>query len=227
MLLLAAVVGVACAPPCVWNNPARLWPAYLYGFLACWLVSVGSDGTAGLGQFDGWTMGRGRPAVLSGRDAIDLARGNSVRADRRIHRTHLPVGERRRYEHTLPPGKAVYLEPVFFCQRAAGYFIVWLVLSWLLGVVSRLELPPASTPAMRRIGAITLVLLVPTATFAAFDWGMSLEPEWYSSIYGASVSAGGVLAAHALAVAGVTTIGAGTVGRNTASCRTGAGLAVE
>ena len=89
---------------------------------------------------------------------------------------------------------------------------MWLVLSWLLGVVSRLELPPASTPAMRRMGAITLVLLVPTATFAAFDWGMSLEPEWYSSIYGALLSAGGVLAAHALAVTGVTTIGDGSVG---------------
>jgi hypothetical protein len=60
---------------------------------------------------------------------------------------------------------------------------------------------------MRRMGAITLVLLVPTATFAAFDWGMSLEPEWYSSIYGALLIAGGVLAAHALAVTGVTTIG--------------------
>src|SRR5262245_14919591 len=53
---------------------------------------------------------------------------------------------------------------------------------------------------MRRVGAMALVLLAPTATFAAFDWAMSLEPTWYSSIYGAIVTAGGVLAAHALAI---------------------------
>jgi hypothetical protein len=101
---------------------------------------------------------------------------------------------------TLPPTKEAYLDTVFFCERGAGYLVLWLVLAWLLGMVSRLDLPPASTPGMRRMGAITLVLLVPTATFAAYDWGMSLEPEWYSSIYGALLSAGGVLAAHALAV---------------------------
>jgi hypothetical protein len=56
---------------------------------------------------------------------------------------------------------------------------------------------------MRRAGALSLVLLAPTATFAAFDWGMSLEPKWYSSIYGAVLIAGGVVAAHALAVYGL------------------------
>jgi hypothetical protein len=76
-----------------------------------------------------------------------------------------------------------------------------------VGVVSRFELAPASTPAMRRVGAISLVLLVPTSTFAAFDWGMSLEPLWYSSIYGAILSAAGVLAAHALAICGLVAIG--------------------
>jgi hypothetical protein len=56
---------------------------------------------------------------------------------------------------------------------------------------------------MRRTGALALVLLLPTATFAAFDWGMSLEPHWYSSIYGALLTAGGVLAVHALAICGL------------------------
>ena len=157
-------------------------------------------------------MGHRRPAVLFGRDAIDLVCGDMLFVPIGVFTEHIYPWANAEIRGTLPPGKAVYLETVFFCQRAAGYFIVWLVLSWLLGKVSRLELPPASTPAMRRMGAITLVLLVPTATFAAFDWGMSLEPEWYSSIYGALLSAGGVLAAHALAIIGVTTIGAGSVG---------------
>jgi hypothetical protein len=100
------------------------------------------------------------------------------------------------------PSKAAYLSPPFFLARAAGYFIVWLFAAWWLGRVSRLDVPPASRPRMRRAGALSLVLLAPTATFAAFDWGMSLEPQWYSSIYGAIIIAGGVVAVHALATIG-------------------------
>jgi hypothetical protein len=47
-----------------------------------------------------------------------------------------------------------------------------------------------------------LLLLVPTTTFAAFDWGMSLEPTWFSSIYGAILTGSGVVTAHALAIVG-------------------------
>jgi hypothetical protein len=80
---------------------------------------------------------------------------------------------------------------------------VWLFVSWWLGKVSRLDVPPGRTFRMRRAGALSLVLLAPTVTFAAFDWVMSLEPEWYSSIFGAVLTAGGVVAAHALAAYGL------------------------
>ncbi len=184
MLLLAAVVGVGVCAAMVWNKPARLWPAYLYGFLACWLVSVGAMGLLALGNLTGgrWAI-VSRPFYLAATQSIWFVAILFVPIG--VFTEHIYPWANAEIRGTLPPGKAVYLETVFFCQRAAGYFIVWLVLSWLLGKASQLELPPASTPAMRRIGAITLVLLVPTATFAAFDWGMSLEPEWYSSIYGA------------------------------------------
>jgi hypothetical protein len=62
---------------------------------------------------------------------------------------------------------------------------------------------------MRRAGAISLVLLIPTSTFAAFDWAMSLEPHWYSSIYGAILTAGGVVAAMALAIIGLAVVTSG------------------
>jgi hypothetical protein len=208
--LLAAVVGVGVCAAMVWNNPERLWPAYLYGFLACWLVSIGAMGLLALGNLTGgrWAAAC-RPFYLAATQSLWLVAILFVPIG--VFTEHIYPWANPTTDIALPPGKAAYLEPIFFCQRAAGYFIVWLALSWLLGLVSRLDLPPASTPAMRRMGAITLLLLVPTATFAAFDWGMSLEPEWYSSIYGALLIAGGVLAAHALAVSGVATIGDGTV----------------
>jgi len=45
-----------------------------------------------------------------------------------------------------------------------------------------------------------LVAFVLTATFAAVDWTMSLEPDWYSTIYGVIAIVSGGLAALALSV---------------------------
>jgi hypothetical protein len=52
---------------------------------------------------------------------------------------------------------------------------------------------------------------------------MSLEPSWYSSIYGALLLAGGVLAAHALAICGLTTFGARQIATSTASALNASG----
>jgi hypothetical protein len=205
--LVAAVVGVTVCAGLAWNDPDRLWPAYLLGFLACWLVCMGGMGLLALGNLTGgrWAL-VARPFYLAANQLVPILAVSFV-----------PIGlftERIYPWASATPGsdvahavKAGYLDTVFFCERAAAYSVVWLILSWLLSAVSRPGVPPASTPAMRRIGAVTLVLLVPTATFAAFDWGMSLEPTWYSSIYGALLLAGGVLAAHGLAICGLTTLG--------------------
>ena len=203
--LLAACVGAgACVVLCM-NNLHLLWQPYLYGYLACWLVAIGGLGLTALGNLTGgqW-YAAARPFYLAAAQTMPL-----------VAILFVPIAAFA--EHIYPwvtatPGamaasKQTYLETGFFSLRAVVYFAVWLLLSWLLGFVSRSDLPPASTPGMRRLGAIGLVLLVPTATFAAFDWGMSLEPEWYSSIYGALASAGGVLAVHALAICGLARIG--------------------
>ena len=40
------------------------------------------------------------------------------------------------------------------------------------------------------LSAPGLVLYFLTTTFALIDWGMSLQPEWYSSIYGVLIMIG-------------------------------------
>jgi len=45
-----------------------------------------------------------------------------------------------------------------------------------------------------------LVLYGLTITFASFDWLMSLEPEWYSTIYGALIIGGQGLSAVAFLI---------------------------
>ncbi len=50
---------------------------------------------------------------------------------------------------------------------------------------------------MEALSGIGLVIYVFTVTFASIDWVMSLEPRWYSTIYGMLFMVGQALAAMA------------------------------
>jgi len=99
--------------------------------------------------------------------------------------------------------KSLYLNVPFFLVRTALYFGVWMYLSYLLNKWSKQE-DEASTPALQSkfqfLGGIGLLLYGLTATFAAIDWMMSLEPHWFSTIYGLLVITGQVLGAFAFVI---------------------------
>jgi hypothetical protein len=93
-----------------------------------------------------------------------------------------------------------YLNPGFFVVRAFVYFVLWLGASAL--TLAPAERDDAGQAVGRLSSAPGLIVVAVTATFSAFDWTMSLEPDWSSSIYGLFVTAsdlGGALAAATLA----------------------------
>jgi hypothetical protein len=99
--------------------------------------------------------------------------------------------------------KSVYLNIPFFVSRAVVYFIIWTGLAYLLNRWSLSQdrtAEPALTGWMRRLSGPGLILYVLTATFAAYDWLMSLEPAWFSSIYGVLFITGQALATLAFAI---------------------------
>ncbi|MEZ4660839.1 MAG: hypothetical protein R2911_25085 [Caldilineaceae bacterium] len=106
----------------------------------------------------------------------------------------------------LLQAKAAWLNVPFFIGRAALYLLVWAGLAWQLNKWSRAQDVSGDAALgvkMRRLSAIGIILYVLTATFAGFDWMMSLEPEWFSSIYGLLFVAGQGIAAIALAIIGL------------------------
>lgn len=83
--------------------------------------------------------------------------------------------------------KQPWLSPPWFLGRAVIYFVVWITLALFLRRWSLEEDRTgdrATYLRMRRLSAGGLVLFVLTVTFAMFDWGMSLMPEWFSTMYG-------------------------------------------
>ena len=99
--------------------------------------------------------------------------------------------------------KSPYLNVPFFWIRAVFYLLVWVGLMYYLNKWSRQQdegYDPQIANRMSALSAVGLVLFGLTATFGAFDWLMSLEPHWFSHIYGALLAMGGLLAAMAFVV---------------------------
>ncbi|MBM6580742.1 hypothetical protein ILT44_11160 [Microvirga sp. BT689] len=90
----------------------------------------------------------------------------------------------------LPSARATYLSPGFFMIRSAAYLLTCTGLAYWL----------THTRHMRRVSAIGLALLTPIITFSAYDWVLSREPHWWSSLFGFAFGLGQVLAALASAI---------------------------
>jgi hypothetical protein len=85
--------------------------------------------------------------------------------------------------------KAPWLNPVFFATRLVIYFVLWSGLAYLLRGWSLQQDRGADSVAMakrmRMLSGIGVALFVISVTFFAFDVAMSLDPHWFSTIYGA------------------------------------------
>jgi hypothetical protein len=100
--------------------------------------------------------------------------------------------------------KRPYLNPTFFLIRAALYFAIWMGLMFLLNKWSAEQDRTAERQYSRKMQFISgpgIILFVLTVTFASTDWVMSLNPEWFSTIYGLLYVAGWVLSAFSLVIA--------------------------
>jgi hypothetical protein len=99
--------------------------------------------------------------------------------------------------------KTPYLNVPFFIGRAVLYFACWVVLT---GVLDRLsaredrEPAPAVTRRLQRLGIVGMIVLGLTVAFAMIDWAMSLEPDWYSTIYPSMVATGSLLGSFAFMI---------------------------
>ena len=80
-----------------------------------------------------------------------------------------------------------YLNAAFFYGRGVVYLTVWFGLAALVLRALCHENPEA---ILYRIAPPGLILLALTVTFAAFDYTLSMEPRFKSSIYGLLVGAG-------------------------------------
>ncbi len=178
------------------SNPDRFFESYLMGFLFCVTIPLGAMFFVMIQYLTGsaWSVPMRR---LAENLMVTIPIGALL---------FIPVlfGLNHLYEWTKPvahdpvlQGKAGYLNPQWFIIRAAIFFFLWTL--WTSRIYSH-STRQDKTGSIERMHSISrwcapgLLMLMLSVTLAAFDWSMSLDPHWYSTIFGLYVFSGGGLA---------------------------------
>jgi hypothetical protein len=210
-LLIAGAVGAAVSLVGALLNARQFFQSYLMAYMLCLGVTLGCLALGMVHQLSGGAWG-----VLIRRPI-----GAATRVLPIMTVLFLPVlaGMRTLYPWTdatrvaadeVLQHKHLYLNVPFFLVRAAVYFGVWNLLTYLLNAWS-LEQDrnpdPRLARRMQKLSAVGLLGYGLTITFASFDWLMSLEPHWFSTIYGVLIIGGQGLSAMALMIAVLVWLG--------------------
>lgn len=201
---LAPLVGGVALAICLVVGliaPATVLPPYLVGFMFWCGIALGCVGLLLLNNLvdSSWGQLVRRPLEAGAMALVPMAA------------LFLPLllGAARLYPWAAPAAaddaliqhKAAYLNVWAFALRAIVYFAFWIGLAVVLNRSARKLEASTDTQGTRRflegISGPALLLVFLTATFAVIDWSMSLEPHWYSSLYGPMVIIGWGLATFA------------------------------
>lgn len=99
--------------------------------------------------------------------------------------------------------KAAYLNLNFFTIRLVAFVIIWILLSRFFFKTSLKHDQTADDKLLERMKSwtpIAIILFSLTVTFSAFDWIMSLDPHWYSTIFGVYIFAGFLMSFLAMCI---------------------------
>lgn len=204
---LALLVGSVSAGLCVlggYLQPSYFFPAYLVAYLFWLGIALGCLAVSLLHHLTGGAWGQASRRVLeAGYSTLPL-----------LALLFLPIvlGLRILYVWARPEivaadeilaRKAPYLNANFFQLRAVLYFVIWIasgtIISWLSSGTDE-QGEPLRRRRLALVSGPALILWGLTITFAAVDWGMSIEPHWYSSAYGVLFIAGQGVSAMAFAI---------------------------
>jgi hypothetical protein len=99
--------------------------------------------------------------------------------------------------------KFVFLNPGFFSIRAVVYFAIFIVCARVYFLMSRKQDESGDTEItlkLQRWAGPWIMLFALALNFAAFDWMMSTDAAWFSTIYGVYLFAGGMLSFFATTI---------------------------
>lgn len=202
--LIAGVAGLVVAGVGAFVNPGQFFHSYLLAFLFWLAAALGGLALTMLHHMSGGGWG-----VVIRRILESAARTLPWMA---LFFVPIAFGMNELYPWTdtakvaadrILLAKAAYLKTPFFLARTALYFVIWISLAFFLTRWSAEQDhtgAPDLAARMTRMSAGGLVIYVVSMTFASIDWAMSLEPHWFSTMYGFLFVIGQALMGLAIAI---------------------------
>lgn len=185
--LIAAVVGGLGSAAGFWWDREQFYSAYLTAFLYGLGLSLGCLGIAMIHGMTGGAWGQMiRRVVESGYATLPLLAVLFLPLLFSVDQIYEWADDDFVQRHATVLKKSAYLNVIGFQWRALVYFVIWLAIGWVLNSTSPNDEHEAETPrSLRRqqVSGLGFMAYGFTLTLAMVDWAMSLEPEWYSTMY--------------------------------------------
>jgi hypothetical protein len=206
--MIIGIAGLVIGAIASFLQPDQFMPSWLIGFMFCLGLSMGCLTLLMMQHMSGGQWGLvSRRVFEAGSRVLPYCVLLFIPIAIFLPRLYLWARPEAVAADEILQHKAPYLNVWFFLIRAAVYFVIWLFCAAYLNRWSaaqdrgELGITEADTRRFRVISAPGLLAYVVTMSLAAIDWLMSLDPHWYSTIFGFIIVAGQALCALSFAVA--------------------------
>ena len=206
--LMVGLAGLAVGAIGAFLQPAQFLPSWLIGFIFCLGLTLGSLALLMLHHMTGGNWGHATRRVFEAASRqLPYCALLFIPIVVMLPRLYVWAQPAAVNADEILQHKHAYLNVPFFVARAVFYFLVWYGCAHYLTSWSDAQdrgevgVTPADTRRFRVISAPGLAAYVLTMSLAAVDWLMSLDPHWYSTIFGFIIVSGQGLAALSFAVA--------------------------
>jgi hypothetical protein len=194
--LIVGVIGLIAGGIGAAMNLDQFFMSWLIGFLFCLSLSLGCLALLMLQHISGGQWGMvGRRVFEAGSRMLPIVALLFVPLLFGLPKVFVWAQPEAVAGSHVVQMKTAYLNVSFFVIRAVVYFLFWMLLVVLLNRWSAAQdngegVTKHDSVRYRKVSAPGLLFLVITVTFASVDWVMSLEPEWFSTIFGLLTIAG-------------------------------------
>lgn len=192
--LIAGVVGAVLLVIGLFVDATQFYRSYLWAYVFCVGLASGSLAWLMLQYLSGgaWGVVIRRPAEAAAR-TLPLLALMFVPVLIGIPNLYMWAHPNKIKGDEVMQHKALYLNMPFFIGRTVLYFAGWILLSWLLNKWSEREDREGGLTWHKKMAAISgpgLVFWGFSITFMSIDWLLSIDPHWFSTMYGLLIIAG-------------------------------------
>ena len=216
--LVIGVIGFAVAIAGLFISPEKALRSYLWAYIYWSAIPLGSLAFLMIQHMTGGTWGLVIRRILEASCSLIVLTALfaipiilAVVMKRSSLYPWLPHGDvAGQFGHSAPGAqhhlwfKELWLSAGFWILRSVVYFAIWIGLAFYLNAWSRREDRLGSSPQRsyhaRVVSAPGLILYALASTFAFIDWIMSIDPAWYSTMFGVLYIIGQGLVAMAFTI---------------------------